>query len=402
MRRMDWAEEPTGGNERITLFVAFNYGGRAEIVDAARTFSGETEEEFRRHLYAPDMHDPDLLIRTSGEQRISNYLLWQCAYSELVFRDELWPDFTREAFEASLEEFAAASAASGRAERWPRAASGAPARTSLPRVVVAIPAIIFALLIVGQGGEVWAIGIFALGVVALGELYTLMGRVRPPALAGFLTLGGMLAAALYGEPRHVIMVLAASFPVMFFLAFLRPRREHVSWAMAVTYFGVLWIGLAMVHAVCCASSPHGDGLVVDVLVATFLGDTAAYFGGRFYGRTPLAPLISPNKTVEGLVAGVLGGTLAFWVAGLYQDWLTGPARAPDRRSRGAGGARGRPVRVDGQARPRGEGHRQAVRRPRRRAGPPGRGASSRSRWPTTPPCGLGYALTLHSGRCAGS
>jgi undecaprenyl diphosphate synthase len=104
-RRMDWAEEKTRGNERITLFVAFNYGGRAEIVDAARTFEGETEDDFRRHLYAPEMHDPDLLIRTSGEQRTSNYLLWQCAYSELVFRDELWPDFTREAFEASLQEF---------------------------------------------------------------------------------------------------------------------------------------------------------------------------------------------------------------------------------------------------------------------------------------------------------
>jgi undecaprenyl diphosphate synthase len=107
VRRMDWAEELTGGNDRITLFVAFNYGGRAEIMDAARTFSGETEEEFRRHLYAPDMHDPDLLIRTSGELRISNYLLWQLAYAEFVFRDELWPDFTREAFEASLDEYAA-------------------------------------------------------------------------------------------------------------------------------------------------------------------------------------------------------------------------------------------------------------------------------------------------------
>jgi undecaprenyl diphosphate synthase len=106
VRRMDWAEELTGGNDRITLFVAFNYGGRAEIVDAARTFTGETEEEFRRHLYAPDMHDPDLLIRTSGELRISNYLLWQVAYSEFVFRDELWPDFSREAFEASLDEYA--------------------------------------------------------------------------------------------------------------------------------------------------------------------------------------------------------------------------------------------------------------------------------------------------------
>ena len=107
LRRMEWAEEKTAPNAQITLFVAFNYGGRAEIMDAARTFSGESEEEFRRLLYAPDMHDPDLLIRTSGEQRLSNYLLWQCAYSEFVFRDELWPDFTREAFEDSLAEYAA-------------------------------------------------------------------------------------------------------------------------------------------------------------------------------------------------------------------------------------------------------------------------------------------------------
>ena len=103
--RMEWAEAETATNRRITLFVAFNYGGRAEIVDAARSFSGESEAEFRRHLYAPEMHDPDLLIRTSGEQRLSNFLLWQCAYSELVFRDELWPDFGRDAFSASLAEY---------------------------------------------------------------------------------------------------------------------------------------------------------------------------------------------------------------------------------------------------------------------------------------------------------
>jgi undecaprenyl diphosphate synthase len=107
VERMAWAEETTAANERITLFVAFNYGGRAEIVDAARSFEGDSEEEFRNHLYAPEMHDPDLLIRTSGEQRISNYLLWQCAYSELVFRDELWPDFDRAALEECLREFEA-------------------------------------------------------------------------------------------------------------------------------------------------------------------------------------------------------------------------------------------------------------------------------------------------------
>jgi undecaprenyl diphosphate synthase len=104
--QMRWAEELTDANSRITLFVAFNYGGRAEIVDAARRFNGTTEEEFRACLYAPEMHDPDLIIRTSGERRLSNYLLWQSAYSELVFRDELWPDFTREALEQSLAEYA--------------------------------------------------------------------------------------------------------------------------------------------------------------------------------------------------------------------------------------------------------------------------------------------------------
>jgi undecaprenyl diphosphate synthase len=107
IERMEWAEALTEGNTRITLFVAFNYGGRAEIVDAARTFTGGDERDFHAHLYAPDMHDPDLIIRTSGEQRISNYLLWQAAYAELVFRDELWPDFSRQVFEQALDEFAA-------------------------------------------------------------------------------------------------------------------------------------------------------------------------------------------------------------------------------------------------------------------------------------------------------
>jgi undecaprenyl diphosphate synthase len=105
VERMSWAEQLTEQNSRISLFVAFDYGGRAEIVDAARRFTGETEAEFRSCLYAPEMHDPDLIIRTSGEQRLSNYLLWQSAYSELVFRQELWPDFTREALEQSLEEY---------------------------------------------------------------------------------------------------------------------------------------------------------------------------------------------------------------------------------------------------------------------------------------------------------
>jgi phosphatidate cytidylyltransferase len=200
------------------------------------------------------------------------------------------------------------------------------------RIAFAIPAGLFAILIVWRGHEVFALGLVVLGVIALGELYTLMARVRPPALAGFLTLAALLAVALYGEPRHVVIVLVASFPVTFFLALLRPRRENVSWAIAATMFGVLWIGLPMVHAIWLRGleiQQHGQtigtgmGLVFDVLIATFVGDTVAYFVGRAYGRTPIAPLISPNKTLEGLVGGVVGATLAFWCAGLYQNWLTG-------------------------------------------------------------------------------
>jgi phosphatidate cytidylyltransferase len=200
------------------------------------------------------------------------------------------------------------------------------------RVLVALILAPIAIVLVWQGGEVFALGLAVLGVLALGELYTLMGRVRPPALAGFLTLVALLAAALYGEPRHVVMVLVAAFPVTFFLALARPRRANVSWAIAVTLFGVLWIALPMVHVLWLRDlgiEQDGDtvatgmGLVFDVLIATFVGDTFAYFVGRAYGRTQFAPLISPNKTLEGLLGGVVGGTLAFWCAGLYQDWLTG-------------------------------------------------------------------------------
>jgi phosphatidate cytidylyltransferase len=200
------------------------------------------------------------------------------------------------------------------------------------RVLVALIAAPIAIVCVWKGNELFALLLAILGVIALGELYTLMGRVRPPALAGFLTLIALLTAALYGEQRHVVMVLVAAFPVTFFLGLVRPRRANVSWAIAATLFGVLWIGLPMVHAIWLRdlSITHdgrsvgtGMGLVFDVLIATFIGDTCAYFVGRAYGRTPFAPLISPNKTLEGLVGGVLGGTLAFWCAGLYQDWLSG-------------------------------------------------------------------------------
>jgi undecaprenyl diphosphate synthase len=105
--RMAWAEQETAANTRMSLFVAFNYGGRAEILDAAARFEGGTEEDFRKFLYAPEMTDPDLLIRTSGEIRTSNFLLWQCAYDEIVVTETLWPDFSEDDLRAALDEYEA-------------------------------------------------------------------------------------------------------------------------------------------------------------------------------------------------------------------------------------------------------------------------------------------------------
>ena len=192
------------------------------------------------------------------------------------------------------------------------------------RLLAAIPAIAFAIAIVTLGGLPFAAGLFLLGVLAMHELYTLMRRVRPVDIAGFLGLAGLLLAALYGGRDAVLPALMATIPLVFLLALARPRREDVSWAMAATLLGVIWIGLAFAHAVLLRELPHGGGLVLDVLVGTFVGDTAAYFGGRAWGRRPLAPMISPNKTLEGLIAGVVGGTLAFWgFAVAYQDWFAG-------------------------------------------------------------------------------
>jgi phosphatidate cytidylyltransferase len=194
------------------------------------------------------------------------------------------------------------------------------------RILAAIPAIAFAIFIVSQGGIVFGLGLIALGVLAMAELYTMMDRVRPPSLAGFLTLAALVLTALYGTKQQVLLVLVLSVPVTFLLALLRPRREHISWAMAVVFLGILWIGVAVAHAVLLREMDHGGGLVLDVLIGTFIGDTAAYFGGRAWGRRPLAPRISPNKTLEGLLTGVIGGTLAFWLfAVAYQhEWFKGP------------------------------------------------------------------------------
>ena len=110
-RRIAWSEGRTAGNTGLNLFVAMNYGGRSELVDAARRFAAEVgpggdEDDFARCMYDNAMRDPELVIRTSGEQRLSNFLLWQTAYAELYFSDRLWPDFSAEDLDAALAHYA--------------------------------------------------------------------------------------------------------------------------------------------------------------------------------------------------------------------------------------------------------------------------------------------------------
>ena len=191
------------------------------------------------------------------------------------------------------------------------------------RVLWAIPAAIFAIFIIAQGGLVFALGISALGIVALHELYSLTRSVRPVDLAGFVAMVGMVLAALFGEPFHVMLALACAFPLTYAVAVARPWRERVSWAIAVTLFGVVWVGLPFAHAVFLRELEHGGALVLDALLATFIGDSIAYSVGKAWGRRKLAPRISPNKSWEGLVAGVVGGTLVFWgFEAAYQEFLT--------------------------------------------------------------------------------
>jgi len=192
------------------------------------------------------------------------------------------------------------------------------------RIIAALPAIAFAIFITAEGGLVFTLGLFAIGALCMAELYKLMGRAHPVPLAGYLALLGLLLAAHFGDQFQILLVYVASVPVTFLLAVASPHRENASWGMAATLLGITWIGLALSHAVLLRQLPHGGALVVDVLIGTFVGDTCAYLGGRAWGSRPLAPRISPNKTVEGLVAGIIGGTLAFWgfeVA--YQQYTRG-------------------------------------------------------------------------------
>ncbi len=162
----------------------------------------------------------------------------------------------------------------------------------------------------------------AIGIVCMHELYQALARWRPLPLVGFAALAAMVLGARFGSLRVVLEVAVATLPVLFLFAISRPRRGMVTVSIAGTLLGVYWLGFAFAHAVLLRRLTHGDGVLIDVLVGTFLADTGAYIGGRLFGRRPLAPEISPNKTVEGLFCGMLVAILAVFAAGLYQTWLT--------------------------------------------------------------------------------
>jgi phosphatidate cytidylyltransferase len=192
------------------------------------------------------------------------------------------------------------------------------------RILFAIPWIIVTIAITVAGGLVFALAMIGVGALCLREFFGLTKELRPVQRAGYATVPALILAAYFGTSFNVLLILAASFTVLFLFGADRHHRDGITVSMGVTLLGIVWIGIPLVHAVLLRDLPdHGAALLVDVLVGTFVTDTGAYATGRMFGSHKIAPSLSPNKTLEGLLGGFLIGTMAFWFAGLYQDWLSG-------------------------------------------------------------------------------
>ena len=191
----------------------------------------------------------------------------------------------------------------------------------LSRILVAIPLAVATIIFIGLGGLAFQLFIIAAGLICIHECYRLLAAWRPVSVVGFAALAAMVFAARSGGQGGVLEVAVATLPVTVLIVLLA-EQPRATVAIGGTLLGIYWIGLALGHVELLRQLPHGSGVLIDVLVGTFVGDTAAYAGGRLFGRRKLAPRVSPGKTVEGLVCGMLGAILAVFIAGLYQTWLT--------------------------------------------------------------------------------
>jgi phosphatidate cytidylyltransferase len=192
------------------------------------------------------------------------------------------------------------------------------------RVLIAIPWIAFAIAIAVLGGLVFALAMVAIGLLCLREYFVMTAPLRPVQMAAYIAVVAIVLAAYFGTAFNVLLLATASFPLLFVFGARHRPREGIVVSMSVTVLGAVWIGLPLVHAVLLRDLPdHGAALLIDVLVGTFATDTGAYATGRMFGSHRIAPDLSPNKTIEGLIGGFLIGTMAFWFAGLYQNWLSG-------------------------------------------------------------------------------
>jgi phosphatidate cytidylyltransferase len=195
---------------------------------------------------------------------------------------------------------------------------------TVKRILFAIPAIIFTIAITVAGGLIFTLAIIGVGLLCLREYMEMTAEMRPIQRAAYVIVPALILAAYFGTAFNVLLILAASFPILFLFGADARHRDGITMSMGVTLLGIVWIGIPLVHAVLLRDLPHhGAALLVDVLVGTFAADTGAYATGRMFGSHKIAPSLSPNKTLEGLLGGFLIGTMAFWFAGLYQDWLTG-------------------------------------------------------------------------------